>query len=112
MDKPRAAADDPALLQELLGYLNFSNGASDPQFLARLNELYRRIEPAGVEQRNTRHEVRELLLARAEQLAAESATYRDVQQAKAVIDLAFDRLPTEYRKHHRDLLFHQPDAVL
>src|SRR5690348_7938613 len=34
--------------QELLGYLNFSAGAADPQFLAALAELWRAIEEGGL----------------------------------------------------------------
>lgn len=39
----------PGVLQELIGYLNLSSGAPDPQFLRNLSELYLRIEAAGSE---------------------------------------------------------------
>ena len=39
---PDAAAI--ALLDEAVGYLNFSAGTSDPKFLGNLNGLYRAIE--------------------------------------------------------------------
>ena len=37
-------SDLPQLLEEMLGYLNFSSGAPDPKFLHNFNELFRRIE--------------------------------------------------------------------
>jgi hypothetical protein len=33
--------------QEVLGYLNFSSGSSDPRLLGNLNKLFERIESAG-----------------------------------------------------------------
>ena len=43
-----AAADSPDWpnLENALGYLNFSSGATDPQFLQSINELFARIESA------------------------------------------------------------------
>ena len=38
---------DPVVIQEILGYLNFSSGASDPAFLRRLNEFWQTIEQSG-----------------------------------------------------------------
>lgn len=76
MPEPRLDSD-AAILQELLGYLNFSSGASDPQFLANLDRLYRRIEGDGGEQPDTCLQVRGRLGGRLEELAASTATFRD-----------------------------------
>ena len=34
-------AEGKQLLEQVFGYLNFSSGAADPQFLTNLNELFR-----------------------------------------------------------------------
>ena len=39
--------DDQSILEKMLGYLNFSSGASDPQFLSNLNTLFDRVESMG-----------------------------------------------------------------
>ena len=41
---PKPAATELALLEEAVGYLNFSSGASDPKFLRNINALFRAIE--------------------------------------------------------------------
>ncbi len=50
-----------------------------------------------------------------EELAAlrgTSAAFGNVAQAEAVIELALDKAPDEYRRFHADLLFHRTDAEL
>ena len=102
----------PALLEELLGYLNFSSGAEDAAFLSNLCALYRHIEAGGKELETSLATARGLLLARLDVLEKTSAAFADAAQARSVVTVAFDELPAAYRRHHRDLLLHQSDAAL
>jgi hypothetical protein len=103
---------DPAGLQEILGYLNFSSGSSDPSFLRRLNQLWSEIEVSGVPAETAWQTAQDLLTARLAELSKTSAAFRDVEQASAVLRLLFDELLPAYEQHHRDLLFHQTRASL
>ena len=108
---PQPADDDIDALDEAVGYLNFSSGARDPRFLRNLNELFRSIEavdPAG----SAVATLRQWLLGAIERLQAGGGAFADVAQARAVVELALDRLVADYREFHRDLLHHQSDAEL
>lgn len=108
-----AAAPEPAvLLQEILGYLNFSAGAEDARFLANLNDVYAWLERDGREQPDTHERLRLQLDRRLVELKRESAAFRESSQAQAVLALVFDQFLSAYREFHRDLLFHQPDTAL
>ncbi len=101
------------VLREMLGYLNLSSGAPDPRFQRHVNELF-----GWVTQRADRsgggptHEMARLLREELAALRGTSAAFGNVAQAEAVIDLAFDQAPAEYRKFHADLLFHRTDGEL
>src|SRR5262249_26032527 len=41
-----------------------------------------------------------------------AAAFRDVRQAKAVLELTFSKVLPTYRQHHADLLFHLSDYEL
>ncbi len=109
-------------LEEIAGYLNFSSGAQDPRFLANLNELFallqarRAEEEAGVsadsEIEPAWRTLGRLIEAGLDQLNGASDAFRHLDQAKAVRRLVFDEVLPNYRRHHRDLLFHQTDAFL
>jgi hypothetical protein len=97
-------------LDQVLGYLNFSSGAPDPQFLANLNRLFewaadRADLPLWLA-------VGRRLTDRLRALAANSPAFADAQQASSVLELVFDRALPAYREFHRDLLFHQTDVGL
>ncbi len=101
----------PPQFQELLGYLNFSSGAADPQFLGNLNRLFATFDApqGGPDRWQAAAEIlREQLAAR----AGSEAAFRDVQQARHVLRLACDAFPGPYRAFHRDLLFHERDEDL
>lgn len=100
----------PVDLQELLGYLNFSSGAPDPQFLRNLNELFASVEHQDVDPQNVLPTVAGLLGKRLDELSRETPAFRDSEQARAVLRLALGEFPATYREFHRDLLFHQGDA--
>ena len=96
---------DEAVLQDLLGYLNFSSGKPDSRFHQQLNRLSAWLRPTaeGVP-----------LVARLnqklDQLATSSPAFSDCHQARAVIRLVFDAVLPAYRQHHADLLFHLQEA--
>jgi hypothetical protein len=95
-----------ALLDEAVGYLNFSAGASDPKFLANLNDLYRLIE-AGVAPREVLPTLGQWLNQAVDRLQQEKPAFADSSQARAVIAMATDELPKAYCEFHRNLLHHQ-----
>jgi hypothetical protein len=100
--KKAAAAVNSDALRDLLGYLNFSQGAVSARFRGTLNELFRD------EQRAASPEVlRNFLLAELQRLSGSGdAACADPSQADAVIRLTLDELLPAYGKHHADLLGH------
>lgn len=103
------AHPDPA---KLLGYLNFSDGRPDPRFQRALAELGA-ILLADESETPLPERLAAYLLQELERLhAAGAAAFRDIRQAQAVVRIAFQELPREYRRHHADLLAHQTDADL
>ncbi len=108
MPQPGPTAE-PTLIPELLGYLNFSSGAPDTQFLRNLNVLAAAQQDG---EDTLPRQVGELLAERLAQLAGTTPAFAKVEQAQAVIRLACFELPAAYRAFHHDLLFHQPDAGL
>lgn len=98
------------LLQEMIGYLNFSSGSSDIAFLKNLNALF-----DGIEARDAAEPVVVLcdwLARRIDQLAGQGGTFADVSQARAVVRLLQQNVLPAYRQFHRDLLWHQTDRDL
>jgi hypothetical protein len=111
MGTPERAAGGSPALEQVLGYLNFSSGAPDPQFLANLNALFESAagQNTGLPLWLT---VSRALTDRLKELESQSATFHDAQQATGVLELVFDRALPAYREFHRDLLFHHCDASL
>ena len=108
---PQPDTQDTATLEEVVGYLNFSSGTSDPSFLRNINELFRSIEshPA---QKDSYGTLGQWLLATIDRLQQNGKAFADVTQARAVVQLLSDSLLPAYREFHRHLLFHQPEADL
>lgn len=103
-DDSKKQAAEPAALERALGYLNFSSGAPDPQFLSAINRLYAEVaaeKPAGAWKR-----LHLALQAGLKEFAATNATFRDSSQSEGVLSLVFDHVLPGYRDFHRDLLFH------
>ena len=98
-------------VEQVLGYLNFSSGAADAQFLANLDRLFEQTaaEHSGVP---VWLEVGRRLTERLAKLRNDSAAFRDADQATAVLELVFDRTLPAYQRFHRDLLFHRTDETL
>ncbi len=126
MGLPKTEQKIVATLDQILGYLNFSSGNHDSHFFSNLNLIFKVFsadpgaktedQPAGVltntEEARIARKIRRQLDQRLEQLALESETFRDAEQGRAVLEITFDHLLPAYRKHHRDLLFHQTDDFL
>jgi hypothetical protein len=92
-------------LREMLGYLNFSQGKPDARFQTNISESYR-CATSDEPWLELQRELREAL----ESVRGNSAAFRDVSQAEAVLAIVFEKLLPAYRAHHADLLFHLPDA--
>jgi hypothetical protein len=101
-----------ALLEEAVGYLNFSSGASDPKFLRTIDALFEGIEAQCDATQQPLAILCDWLEQRMSELKANSATFKDVSQARAVVGLLRDHLLPAYRAFHRDLLWHQSDREL
>jgi len=111
MSNRDSQAAGPPAVEQVLGYLNFSSGAADAQFLANLNRLF---EDAGKEKSGLPAwlAVGRVLTERLAALRKDTAAFRDAEQAEAVLALVFDQSLPAYRKFHCDLLFHQTDEAL
>jgi len=112
MERGGAETGTDTTLEEVLGYLNFSSGSPDVRFRRHLNELYRRIESNPADAHRPWGILHSLLTDRLRELARSKESYRDPEQAQAVVSLAFNRVLTAYREFHRDLLHHQTDEEL
>jgi len=86
--------------REVLGYLNFSSGNSDPQFLRNLNSLWE-ILPA---EENRRELLLTTLQETLEGLKTDQPAFADSSQATAVLTLGLRELYAAYRDFHSDLL--------
>jgi hypothetical protein len=107
--RPEAAPS--AVLEQVLGYLNFSSGSPDVQFLANLNTLFE--QTAGPSSGlPVWLQVGRLLTERLNTLKTTTSAFRDAEQAGAILELVFDRTLPAYRHFHRDLLFHHTDESL
>jgi hypothetical protein len=117
MDFDQLGADAWKIAQDILGYLNFSSGASDPRFLRNLDQLFSRIDllrsqataesTEGAIFEPTWSATGQMLHTALDRLHGSSDAFRQIDQARAVLGLVFERALPAYREHQRDLLFHQ-----
>lgn len=109
MDARETSLDQIVPVSALLGYLNFSDGRSDPRWQKHLNDAYAWLLGQG--------EARPWLalhtwLSRGlDRLRGSSAAFRDVTQAEEVL-AALPNVLVAYQKHHADLLAHLADEQL
>ena len=116
-------------VEQVLGYLNFSSGATDPNFLRNIDRIYRDMisrrcdDPPNGDSHQEREDgvadenpnwkaTIELLQEQLSRLANDNATFSNADQATAVLKLVADQVIPGYRTFHRDLLFHQSDDEL
>ena len=111
-------------MDRILGYLNFSSGTPDPQFLAHLNQFFTQFSPGNISLGNISlgenslgetvvwRQVVAALERELPELSHRSATFSDISQAQAILRLLRGGLLPAYREFHADLLFHQTDEVL
>lgn len=112
-----SAGNDPT--SRVLGYLNFSSGSHDPNFMAGLNELYAMLEgtppprsPVYAKldpERDLRglwQSVVAYLREQFSQVAGRSEAFNDVKPGLALLDILEQKFVPEYLGFHRDLLFH------
>jgi hypothetical protein len=110
----RHAQLEPPAAQALLGYLNLSDGRPDPRWQRQLDDAFARFARAGRAPEGSRpwDDLLDALRAHLDQLhTSGSAAFRDIDQARTVLDLAAKVLP-EYRRHHADLLEHLDDGEI
>ena len=112
MDRNRPSEDVSAVAREILGYLNFSSGASDPKFLENVNKLF-----GGLAARRASREPAWRALDRStpRRVAGRPRHDRRLPPGRAGrggARLVFDAVLPAYREFHRDLLFHQTDEAL
>ena len=99
-----------SIAREILGYLNFSSGASDPHLYDLWNGLYFELEleeSADLWKRGLEFLKEELV-----SLSRESAAFRDAKQAESILALIGERILPAYLEFHHDLLFHQSGEFL
>src|SRR5262245_11765960 len=94
---------------KLLGYLNFSDGRPDAKFQKGIADATAFLRTAG-EAAPWESLYRWLAGSLKELEASGSPAFRDATQARSVLESALGKLPAAYRKHHADLLAHQPDG--
>jgi hypothetical protein len=100
------------LLEEAVGYLNFSSGVSDAKFLRTLNSLFATIEESCGRDQQPAIVLCDRLDERVNRLAGNCSAFGDVSQARGVVRLLRNDLLPAYRTFHRDLLWHQSDQQL
>ncbi len=112
MTSPRfdaAISDD---VERVLGYLNFSSGSHDPNFLKNLNEIFHHISNSNQDPSQTHELVHQLLVSQLQSAQQNSAAFTDATQAERAIELVFRYVLPGYLAHHRDLLFHRgPETI-
>ncbi|HEY1860220.1 MAG TPA: hypothetical protein VGG61_07690, partial [Gemmataceae bacterium] len=103
--------DRVANAANLLGYLNFSDGRTDPRWQKQFNDAYGFLADHGaVEPWQALYEWLRSRLAALQETGAKG--FQEVGQARAVLKLAFVKVLPAYRAHHADLLFHLADRDL
>ena len=117
-NKDNKFADDANAVQLVLGYLNFSSGATDPSFFDGLNRIFSGV--AGTSNRsqdstgNSRplwRNATDYLVAKLDQLSTDSSTFANSDQARAVLTI-LPEVVEGYRSFHIDLLQHQSSDFL
>jgi hypothetical protein len=105
------SSQEQKVLEQVLGYLNFSAGAHDPRFLKCLNCVFEFAAQQVTDEptwRTAWDTLQETLLL----LHPHHPAFHDVAQATAALALLRDHVLPGYLEFHRDLLFHQQPQTL
>jgi len=95
---------------KILGYLNFSDGRSDPRWQKQLSDAYAFLADNGDKQPWT--SLLDWLEQKLEELKAEgSVAFKNDKQARKILEL-MPLFLENYRAYHSDLLGHLPDSEL
>ncbi len=113
--------DESQILQlqrEVLGYLNFSSGASDGKFLQSLSELFQlsqnQNQGKSADSKDPPNLITQMikgLQERLSDLAGEGGAFADAKQAKEVLDQTL-RFHQTYHSFHQDILWSCPEQLL
>jgi hypothetical protein len=107
VEQRHAALGQVVSVSGLLGYLNFSDGRPDPRWQKQINDAFAHYAQLG--DPTPWLALLEGLNVHTDALhAAGGSAFRDVSQARAVLDLVAQVLPA-YRQYHADLLAHLRD---
>lgn len=99
----------------VLGYLNFSSGSEDTKFLSALNALFAEVAEDTKEGGVQEPAWRRLCAALRAELAYQtetSAAFARSDQARAVLEVVFEKVLPGYAAFHADLLSHQTEETL
>ena len=109
--------DDLHVLEDVVGYLNFSSGKRDVKFLDHLNQLWRKIEGRqddgpGPDSTVACHVLCQWMHATVDRLERAGGPFVDSSQARSVVRLLEESLLPAYREFHFNLLHHQTESSL
>jgi hypothetical protein len=111
VDERWAQLDQAASAAKLLGYLNYSDGRPDPRWQKQVNDTFAFLADHDVAE--PWRAFRDWLADHLRALQAGGvAGFKDISQARAVLEMTFDKVLPAYRAHHADLLFHLDDREL
>ena len=99
------------VLDQILGYLNYSSGTHDPKLFANLNVVFQSLD-ARKDDKSLLRRVRDTLLDRLDTLSIEEPSFIECSQAKETLAFTFDNILDDYRAFHSDILFHQKNDAI
>lgn len=108
---------NPRFAEQVLGYLNFSSGVPDDQFMKNLDSVFAEQDicqastSPNASPGSTAFRVVEFLNQAVDSLAESDSNFQNATQAREVLETTGQFLKA-YRDYHGDLLFHQPDEQL
>ena len=111
MGTPLAEPAFDQVLDQILGYLNFSSGSHDPKLYFNVNLVFKALDEIESE-KSLLKLVRDTMIGRLDLLSEQNPSFEKSQQAREVIQLTFDRVIADFRAFHSDVLFHQNNEKL
>jgi hypothetical protein len=114
-ENERADGEPTALesaIQGIIGYLNFSEGKPEPRFAQQVDQVFAWLQAMAPAEGGVWSALYGLLLVKLDEYQKQGGTFRDVEQAAAVLNIIFAKLLPAYREHHRDLLAHLSEDEL